>query len=91
MNSPDFAQNAGGGANISITKNPDGSFTGTLPIPGFPPVTGATEKEVMEKLSMLMQEMMGKAGMGAAGGPATPPVPPGPPAGPSPAPMPPGM
>jgi hypothetical protein len=63
MQSPDMSQMVGGGANIDIKQNEDGSFTGTLPIPGFPPVTAPTEQEVIQQLTQLLQQIMGQGGM----------------------------
>jgi hypothetical protein len=72
MQAPDFQQTAGGGANINIVKNPDGTFTGTIPIPGFQPITANTEQEVMQLMAAAMQQMMGQGQGQMQGGPAGP-------------------
>ena len=59
MQSPDFAQQAGGGAHFTIQPNPDGTFTVSAGMPGVPDVTAATEREAVMQMMQQIQTMMG--------------------------------
>ena len=60
MQSPDFAQQAGGGAHFTIQPNPDGTFTVSAGMPGVPDVTAATEREAVMQMMNQIQTMMGQ-------------------------------
>ena len=60
MQSPDFQQQAGGGAHFTIRPNPDGTFTVSAGMPGVPDVTAATEREAVQQMMTQMQQLLGQ-------------------------------
>lgn len=82
MQSPDFQQQAGGGAHFTIRPNPDGTFTVSAGMPGVPDVTAATEREAVQQMMTQMQQLLGQGQQMGQGAGQQGPMQQGPPQGP---------